>query len=384
MADKDEKMNNNKQSTNNADNKKKKKSYKFEYLSKPYSYFKDWVNSTPDFLKFGNIEYFYGMLCPVSTASVTVLERANAEYDTIELTILKLYDAGIKDSRLISLLMGISQKMVNSILNILKNTYHHIDNGTLTEEGRKSLADERNIQLFETTKQVQFEALTGTLLVPSLFQTMSGIEAYYDQINTDEIKRFLPRHYIEKDIRNDLKEHLDDHRAKGTVGRNVEKIISVNVDNVKYTEAFLIKYSFLEHPFLIFPVKGTHKIFWNPVAISKSCEKTMLKHNLAFKFGDNYVFDAVVRPDKEFEPLLKIENDFNLKNPKNKLSKNYSLKRINKKDGDLTTVTETFFEVVPNTIQGAELGLHPDSPYTPVYCIKVDEKEYEYKKEAKK
>lgn len=361
-----------------ASEKQKRKSYKFEYLSKPYATFKNWVEGTSEFVKHGEIEYFYALLCPVSSASVNVLERANAEYDTIELTILKLYNAGIKDSRLICMMMGISQKMVDNILNILKNTYHHIENGALTPEGKKSLKDERNIQLFETSKNVQFEALTGTLLQPSLFQTMSGIEAYYDQINTDEIKRFLPKHYIEKDIRQDLIEHLDYHRSRGTVGRNVEKIISVNVESVRYTEAFLIKYSFLPHPFLIFPVKGRHKTFWNPVAVSKSSKMEMEERNLEFKF------DVTTIDDSYFQPLVKIEKDFNLKNPKTELDENYSLKRKYKDDNGKQMIVETFFKVVKKDAESAFLSLHPLSPHTPVYCIQTDEKEYEYKKEEAK
>ncbi len=358
--------------------------YKFKYLSEPnYNYaFKSWCEVTAEFLKHGEIEYFYGLLCPVSSASVNVLERSDAEYDTIELTILKLYSAGIKDSRLISMMMGISRKMVDNILNILKNTYHHIENGALTKEGKKSLDDERNIHTFETVKNVQFEALTGILLKPSMFQSMSGIEAYYGQENVDEIKRFLPKHYIEKDIRQDLKEHIDYHRARGIVGRNVEKIISVNVEGVRYTEAFLVKYSFLKHPFLIFPVKGNYKTFWNPVAISESTKKEMDERNINFEFGKNFDFDVSVADDSYFSPFVKIETDFNLKTPKAKPEKNFCVKSPKNYDG-VKMIVETHFEMVKKDTEGAFLHLHPSSNYTPVYCIQTDEITYEAEKEAK-
>ncbi|MBE7038347.1 MAG: hypothetical protein E7404_05555 [Ruminococcaceae bacterium] len=367
----------------NAPKKKKRDKYRFKYLSNPGKHLRNWVDSTPDFLNYGKIEYFYGFLCPVSTASVKVLERANSDYDTLELTILKLYDAGIKDSKVISLLMGINEKMVVNILNILKNTYHHIDDGKLTAEGRTSLNEQKNIQVYETIKTVQFEALTGSIIPPSLSQNMLGIEAYYDQKNIDEIKRFLPKRYIEKNVYDDLIDHLSDHKMQGVVSRNVEKIISLKIDNIIYTEAFLIKYDFLLHPFILFPVLGRNKTFWNPVSISKAADDAMKKKNLIFKFKGDYIFDAPVKDAKDFIELANIENSFNLRTPKMPLSQTYSRKRPKDKD-NTDIIVETFFKLASKNDEGAFIDTHPDSPYTPVYSVIIDEKEYPATKEADK
>ena len=54
-------------------------------------------------------------MTPVSTASVDVTERARAEYDSIELLILKLVSAGINKVNDISSLTGLKQDMVTNI-----------------------------------------------------------------------------------------------------------------------------------------------------------------------------------------------------------------------------------------------------------------------------
>lgn len=374
-------LNNEPDSLENISAKKKKKvKYRFKYLSNPPKHLRSWVNSNPDFLNHGEIEYFYGFLCPVSLASVKVLERANSDYDTIELTILKLYDAGIKDSKIISLLMGISEKMVVNVLGILKNTYHHIDNGKVTQEGRTSLNEQKNIQVYETIKNVQFEGLTGTIIPPALSQNMLGIEAYFDQKNVDEIKRFFPKHYIERNVHNDLITHLSDHKIQGVINRNVEKIISLKIDNIIYTEAFLVKYDFLSHPFIIFPVMGRTKTFFNPVAISKKTQEEMKKRNLVFKKGDS-IFDVPVKENKDFEDLISIEKSQNLKELKSPQEKEYSRKR-KKSDDDNNIIVETFFKIAEKDDEGAFLDIHPDFPHKPIYSIITDEKEYPIDKEA--
>ena len=360
--------------------KKKRIKYRFKYLSNPAKHLRSWVNSAPDFLNHGKIEYFYGFLCPVSSASVKVLERANSDYDTIELTILKLYNAGITDSKVISLLMGISEKMVVNVLSILKNTYHHIDNGKVTPEGKTSLNEEKNIQVYETIKNVQFEGLTGTIIPPSLLQNMLGIEAYFDQKNVDEIKRFFPKHYIERNVHSDLINHLSDHKMQGIVSRNVEKIISLKIDNIIYTEAFLIKYDFLTHPFLLFPVMGLTKTFFNPVAISKKTKEEMEKLNLSFKKGDN-ILDVPVKENKDFEALINIEKSQKLKELKSPTEKEYSRKR-KKSEGDNNIIVETFFNIAKKDDEGAFLDIHPEFPHKPIYSIITDEKEYTDDKEA--
>ena len=284
--------------------------YSFLYLKSPQFQFQRWLNKNPDFSKHGKPEYFAGLLCPVSTADAEVIERTRAEYDSIEFIVLQFYRIGITKASDIAQFTGLETDMIKNVLDILENSYHHIKNGKITEEGLQSLNDEKNIQCFQTTKQVQFECITGTVVLPSLFQTLSSIEAYYFLKNPDSIRRIMPKHYIERDIRKDILKNFEQHKLRGTIERNVEKILDVTVSYCNYTEAFLIKYDFLPHPFLLFAVQGSKSVLWMPVAISESTEREMKKRKLEFGYRN---FIPLVRPDSEFKPLTELEKKYSLR-----------------------------------------------------------------------
>ena len=332
--------------------------YSFLYLKSPQFQFQRWLNRHTEFLNHGKVEYFAGLLCPVSTADAEVIERTRAEYDTIEFIVLQFYRIGITKASHIAEFTGLETEMIKNVLDILENSYHHIKNGQITEEGLQSLKDEKNIQCFQTTKQVQFECITGTVVLPSLFQTLSSIEAYYFLKDPDSIRRIMPKHYIERDIRNDILKNFEAHKLRGTIERNVEKILDVTVSYCNYTEAFLIKYDFLPHPFLLFAVQGAKNILWMPVAISESTAKEMEKRKLEFGYRN---FIPLVRPDSEFKPLTTLENTYSLKQHPDKLP-------------DEFTIKDTTYKVCDKNEPDASLRIHPNNNFTPVYCKIVSEK----------
>lgn len=331
--------------------------YSFLYLKKPQSQLARWTRKNKELQEFGKMEYFAGILCPVSTANVEVFERTRAEYDTIEFVILKLFASGLQSVENLSSIMGLEKEMVKNVLSVLENTYHHISGTQITDEGRQSLNDGKNIQCYKTTKQVQFEAITGTVLLPVLFQSMSGIEAYYFTRNQESVRRIMPKHYIERDVRSDIMTNFDHHRKRGTIERNVESIINVSVEDCTYTEAFLVKYDYLPHPFIILPVQGSKSVTWIPVAVSASSEKVLKKEGFEF---DYYNFDLVVRPDSEFEPLVQLQKEYGLDVSPEKLEKTF-------------TLGEKTFELSSPDNEAAELRVHPQTGFTPVFCVEKEQ-----------
>ncbi len=341
--------------------------YPFLYLEKPQSQFFRWIRKNPELQSFGQPIYFAGILCPVSTANVEVMERTRAEYDTIEFVILKLFASGLQKADILASITGLELEMVKNVLSILENTYHHIEGKKVTEEGQQSLKDRRNIQCYQTTKQVQFEAITGTVLQPVLFQAMAGAEAYYFAYNQDKVRRILPKHYIERDVREDIMQNFDRHRSREIIERNVEKILEVTVEECRYTEAFLVKYDYLPHPFVVFPQQSSKSVTWIPVAVSESNAKVLKSKGFNF---DYYNFELAVRPDKEFLPLVDIEKEYKLVVPANTLEKSF---KIGPKS----------YEIAPKDSPDAIMKLHSQTGITPVWCVETaDESKAQGEQEA--
>lgn len=348
----------------NGESAEPQKDYRFQYLQRGALYLAMWQKKMADFGAHGKVLYFYPFLCPVATASVNVRERTRVDYDSIELFILRLYAASVTSPEVISEMLGIDLKMVQNIINLMENTYQHISSGELTDKGRESLADGKNIQVFDTVMQVQFEAITGTLLSHELWQNSTGIDSFYWQKKPDRYKRFLPVDSIGRDLSDEVKEHLDSelvrYKGKEMIDLNIEEILGACVDEILYVEAFMIRYDFLPHPFILFPVQGRERVFWNPVAISESVHAEMQNRGLSFDFGKRTV-TPVVRPDADFEPLSKIEREYALTEQKAKI-------------GDVFTrggKNPATYEVVPEGSEGAKLMMHPEHVHLSVYAKEI-------------
>ncbi len=344
---------------------KEEKEYKFQYLTYAGRYLEKWEHIFPEFSKKGNVMYFYPFLCPVSTVNVHFTERSRSDYDAIEYFILRLYSASVTSPETIADMLGIDLKYVENIITLMENSYGHVENGELTEKGRQSLDDGQNIRVYETTSQVQFESITGTLLRHELWQEMSAIEPYYFQKNRDRYKRFLPVDAIERDMTDELTAYLEAeiqrYKDKEMIDRNLEEVTGAEVARLTYTEAFMIRYDFLPHPFILFPVTSGTRLFWNPVAISTSNAEIMAQNELSFTVGKRDLAPLVM-PDEIFAPLLEIENLQELAVQKAPVGSRFTLGREHRE-----------FVVTQKNEEGSRLYMHPVHNHLPVYAKPFEE-----------
>ena len=283
-------------------NKEEKKGIRFKYIDNPDKILEKWDTRYEQFKEFGKIEYFLGFLCPICIAEMNIEERVHGEYATMEKLILKLYHNGIIEAQLLSELTGLNIEMIQSILSILEHSYGHIKDGVLTEDGLNSLETNVNIQRFETTRQIQIEGLTGCVLIPELSQTFSGDDPYYNLGQPEHIIKYSPSDNVIVNLKEDFADVLNQHQEyeSGIFDRNIEMINSVEIEGNISAECFLVKYSFLPHPFLILPSQAARHVRWMPVAISKSNKEVLDECGIAF------AKDAALCSDERMEKLMDV------------------------------------------------------------------------------
>ncbi len=295
-----------------AENKDEKRTFNFRYIENPDKTLQKWDALNESFKEFGKIDFFFGFLCPICIAEIDVEERVRGEYSTIEKLILKLYHNGLTDGEILSDVTGLNIEMVRNILSVLENSYGHIKDGVLTEDGLNSLETDINIQRYETTRQIQIEGLTGCVLVPELLQTMSGDNPYYDSGETYFIKKYPPSDSVIINLKRDFADILNEYQEyeSGIFDRNIEMINSIEIEGSISVECFMVKYSFLPHPFLILPSQAARYIKWVPVAISEANKKVM------DELGIRFDREVVVCGDERMEKIVEIYNSINEKDEK--------------------------------------------------------------------
>lgn len=295
-----------------AGNKDERTSFNFRYIDNPDKTMQKWDKLYESFKKFGKIDFFFGFLCPICIAEIDIEERVRGEYSTIEKLILNLYHNGITESEILSEVTGLNIEMVKNILSVLENGYGHIKDGALTQEGLNSLETDMNIQRYETTRQIQIEALTGCVLVPELMQIISGENPYYDLGEPYNIKKYPPTDSVIVNLKRDFADILNEYQEyeAGIFDRNIEMINSIEIEGSINVECFMVKYSFLPHPFLILPSQTARFVKWVPVSISKSNKETM------DKLGIEFDREVVVCSDERTEKIIEIYNTMREKDEK--------------------------------------------------------------------
>lgn len=338
-----------------AENRDEKRKFNFRYIEKPDKTLQKWDSVNKGFKEFGKLEYFMGFLCPICIAEMDIEERVRGEYATIEKLILRLYHNGVTEAQLLSDLTGLNIEMVQNILSVLENGYGHIKDGVLTEDGMNSLVSDINIQRYETTRQIQIEGLTGCVLIPELSQTFSGDNPYYDAGQPARIKKYPPSESVIVNLKKDFADVLNEYQEyeSGIFDRNIEMINSIEIEGSISVECFLVKYSFLPHPFIILPSQAARFVRWMPVAISKSDKEILDKCGISFG-GEVYVCS-----DERIEKLVEIceinsRIDEKLVKETDKL-KNNCFEKENPETGETEVykITENHKEGIPVILTGS-------------------------------
>lgn len=263
-----------------------------------------------------DVVIFKDFMCPISILEATVKEFVVDEYESAELVVLRLYDAGVKTYDSISALTGINTSLVKKLLESEMYSYGHIDPITLelTQAGIQTLKDNidnNNVYqhaLYEVKRKIQFEALTGTVIKPEAEKSSIQMKNYSEKMNPV----LFPKGQITVDeellseLNRNLKYYVDHNYLKD--GNTIESFSTPKSREVKYREAYFVKMNGLKYPFIILPYYKNQKVkkkkILEPTAISLSDSK-IIKYDKEsgkrkYLVRDNYNFDYLLQYDEQF------------------------------------------------------------------------------------
>ncbi len=120
------------------------------------------LNTYPS-INFTNLEFFIPVYYPIALVELDTIEESFEDFEMIELAVLKLINLGCSNASEISKLLAIDEKYVLRMMKLLTG-YGHLQDGYVTEIGRRSLVEERKIEKKAGKQLFQVNALNGTIM----------------------------------------------------------------------------------------------------------------------------------------------------------------------------------------------------------------------------
>ena len=272
------------------------------------------MKSCPELFINRNVVIFQHFLCPISIVDADVKEYVIDEYDSVELLVLRLYDAGLRNSAEITSLTGIDQNMVKKLLFTEEYTYGHINpnTGELTNAGISTLRDNTDINnlfqhaLYNVKRELQVDALTGTLVSAEAEVLKSKMVNYSDSI----ILNVLPKEAVKIDVElnREIHERLQFYIDKGyfSEGNTINAICKMYTKEIKYRDAYYTVIEGFKYPFIAIVyekrIDGKYEKVVAPIAISQD-DFNRIKPSIA-------KLKYLVRADRNFDYLNNYRNEF--------------------------------------------------------------------------
>ncbi len=263
----------------------------------------------PELFELGKLNIFHFFYCPISVALVDADEYIREEYESLELLILKLYDAGLTTVDAISTVTGLDKNLIAKTIELLKKAYRHIANDQITELGRLSINEGIKHVIYEVKREIQFEAITGTVLDREIEQRkdklLKGLDPRYS--------RPLPINTVEMDVEvtKDINKRLDEYKnlEKSVFDKNIKSVRKVTTNMLRYTSGYAVSFDFLPDPFIILRGRSFSKtekrsvLMWKPTAISQDNAQVLQERNvdiLSYNVRGNHYFDYLKKTIYEF------------------------------------------------------------------------------------
>ena len=264
------------------------------------------------------IRIFQHFMCPISIVEADVKEYVIDEYDTVELLVLRLYDAGLREVEAISNLTGIDENMIQKLLTAEKYTYGHINpgNGEITEAGRATLDENTDINhlfqhaLYNVKRELQVDSLTGTLIKAEAETLKRKMPLFNDKMKP----AILPRESVEIDneLSREIRERLQLYIDKGyfSEGNTIQDIERIQTKEVRYRDAYFVQLEGFRFPFIALPYlyrdgKDLRR-YIEPICIASTDYQTILRWQTDIP--------CLVREDSYFEYLDSLTNEFAVNN----------------------------------------------------------------------
>ena len=209
------------------------------------------------------VKVFKQFECPISILEANVKEYVVDEYESAELLVLRLFDAGIKAPRVISELSGININIVKKLLASEVYSYGHISSETeeLTEAGKRTLQENNSSQkvfqyaLYDVKRNLQVESLTGTIIKPEAEIFPLKMKIYNEKFDPN----FFPKGPVVVDdefsneINRNLQYYVDHDYLKD--GNTIESIGTFISREVRYRKAYYVYMDGFSYPFIALPYR---------------------------------------------------------------------------------------------------------------------------------
>lgn len=189
-----------------------------------------------------NIEYFAPVYYPIAIVELRLAEQTFEDFETVQLTVLRLMSLGITDYKVIAQTLGLSPNYVFKVIRLLVG-YGHLDGTSLTELGRESLSAGKKIVTTETLQKFQTDALNGTLLKVGQVVTESSLN---DKSETLRIIGHLS--YLDGIAEDTLRSQLTGgdsgsylQQKSGILHTNVIAIKDARCTQIQYAKCYLLK-----------------------------------------------------------------------------------------------------------------------------------------------
>ncbi|MDY6421103.1 MAG: hypothetical protein SPL03_11225 [Succinivibrio dextrinosolvens] len=266
------------------------------------------------FLNGRDVEIFQSFKCPISIIEADVKEYVVDEYESAELIVLRLYEAGIRTIEGISALSGIDRTLVEKLLKTEIFSYGHINavSGEVTDAGKRTLDENTDINnviqhaLYEVKRNLQVEALTGTIIRPEAERIAFNMQNYSDKFDPNIFPKGTV--ILDEDLLGEINRNLQyyvDHDYLSD-GNTIESIGKIETREVKYRDAYYVQMQKFVYPFIAIPFFVNQKVkkqkIIEPTAISFSDFNRLQIDSIDFNY--------LVRDDSNFYYLQDYREDF--------------------------------------------------------------------------
>lgn len=200
-------------------------------------------------IRLKDIESFAPVYYPIAIVEMLLDERTFEDFETVQLTILRLVALGISDHKVIAQTLGLSPNYVFKVMRLLAG-FGHIQGTELTELGRESLESGQKIVTVQTLQKFQVDALNGTLL--KVRQTVTdnmlndkdqtaaiiGHLNFLDGISTQTLRMQLTGDNCDNYLQ----------QSSGILHTNVTDIREARCTQIKYAKSYMLKLKGHTHP----------------------------------------------------------------------------------------------------------------------------------------
>jgi hypothetical protein len=231
----------------------------------------------PMFFKGGKLRLFTPVYYPIATLELELLENTGEEFDTIELTVLLLYQAGLMQPEEICDVMGLPINYTTRILEILHG-YGHILGNTLTELGILSAESGINYKQYLIRQRVQADTISGLFMSREMIQSESSLVSPTQTQMTYPMIR--PNAHLSTDALKQLEQVIERYKVRkdeSIFNVNLEKVTQILEIKIEYAYGFLVEFDHLPHPFVILQcrerVNKEVRNYWKPTALSQEVLK---------------------------------------------------------------------------------------------------------------